>query len=147
MIMIILLIFASITISFTQQNDSVKVIKDSLLLINNNTLADDSLKYYKDYRDPFTAGLYSFIIPGLAFGQLYNKDYLRWAVRLGISGTCIGVSYFNFGNNKSYAIIFISALIYAGNWVTSIFEASRRANEINTYNKFKRNSNTRKIDK
>lgn len=114
-------------------NDSTYLLNDSIYVMN------DSLK--TSLKDPFLAGFYSFIVPGFAIGQLYNKDYLNWGIRFGVSATCLGVSYALLDSKKAPGIVAVCLLVYSINWVSSIFNASDRANEINSLKKYKRKKN------
>jgi hypothetical protein len=76
---------------------------------------------------PFLAGALSFIVPGAALGQFYNKQYLNFGIRVGISTLSIVwmlASYKDcnectyFGSSPAPLAIFIL------NWVTSIFDAA-----------------------
>ena len=80
----------------------------------------------KNY-SPFLAGALSFIVPGAALGQLYNKQYLNFGIRVGISTLSIVwmlASYKDcnectyFGSSPAPLAIFLL------NWVTSIFDAA-----------------------
>jgi len=101
----------------------------------NDSTTDTNERY--TLKDSFRSGLYSFILPGLALGQLYNEDYLNWGIRLGISAACFGVTYALIDTKKAPGVIAVSLLIYSINWVSSIFEASATAKKINLRNKYK----------
>jgi len=76
---------------------------------------------------PFLAGSLSFIVPGAALGQLYNRQYLNFGIRLGISAISIlgivlsgGVPH---SDGKGNDALIPLALLYAANWISSIFDA------------------------
>lgn len=97
-------------------------------------------------KSPFLAGGLSFFIPGLAFGQLYNKQPEKFFVHLGITGASVlgavlGIANFRFnvggqtsndGNTTIGPVIFlISAGVFAGNWIWSVVDAVISANDLN----------------
>ena len=50
---------------------------------------DNSRKDLKiENKNPFQAGIASFIVPGFAFGQLYNEQYDKFAIHVGITLGC-----------------------------------------------------------
>ena len=76
---------------------------------------------------PFMAGALSFIVPGAALGQIYNRQYLNFGIRLGISAISIlgivlsgGVPH---SDGKGNDALIPLALLYAANWISSIFDA------------------------
>ncbi len=75
---------------------------------------------------PFLAGTLSFIVPGAALGQLYNKQYLNFGIRLGISAIVVlgialtGVPY---SDGKGNDALIPLAILFVTNWISSIIDA------------------------
>lgn len=75
---------------------------------------------------PFLAGMLSFIIPGAALGQLYNKQYVNFAIRFGISTACVlgilitGLPVSESNGNNAFVPL---SLLFAANWITSVIDA------------------------
>ena len=107
--------------------------------LNTETLEQTEIfAQVKSEKDPFLAGTLSFIVPGAALGQLYNGQYLNWGIRFGISAACFGISYALSNSKKAPGIIAVALLVYAINWVSSIFDASHSAEEINLRERYRK---------
>ncbi len=105
-----------------------------------NTETPKQIKLFaqvKSEKDPFLAGTLSFIVPGAALGQLYNGQYLNWGIRIGVSAACFGISYALSNSKKAPGIIAVALLVYAVNWVSSIFDASSSAEKINLRERYR----------
>lgn len=98
--------------------NSIELIKDYSLTSKSSVSNNNS---------PILAGTLSFIVPGAAFGQLYNGQYINFGVRVGISALCItwlALSGTSLGSDGKVSAAFIPLLIlYTANWITSIFDA------------------------
>lgn len=76
---------------------------------------------------PFMAGALSFIVPGAALGQLYNKQYLNFGIRVGLSTLSIVwmlASYKDCNECTFFGSSPAPLAILLLNWVTSIFDAA-----------------------
>lgn len=110
------------------------------------------------YRNPTTAFLWSFILPGA--GQFYNGQYGKGLLMLGIDAAALGAVAL-FGTSSNYysdyygyeyyyseinSFYYIGLGIVAVNTLWSMFDAARSANKLNTKNglslNFKLNRNT-----
>lgn len=124
--------------------------------ISNNTLCEYQSV---DEKYPVYAGVVSFILPGLALGQLYNEQPKKFAVHISITGACVlvaalGIANFQFnvgggptqGNPTIGPLLFlISAGVFTGNWIWSVFDAVISANNVNKKVRLQKNR-TNKID-
>lgn len=75
---------------------------------------------------PFMAGALSFVLPGLALGQLYNGQYLNFGIRLGISAiSFVGIAaiILPVGESNGSDVFVPLAILYVANWITSIVDA------------------------
>ncbi len=76
----------------------------------------------------FLAGVLSFIVPGLALGQFYKKEYINGAVRVGISLLCVAWIGFSpsvgFGGGGNGDQLIIAGILFTANWICSIIDAS-----------------------
>lgn len=113
---------------------------------NQMTLSKD-LKY--EDKNPFQAGIASFIVPGFALGQLYNGRYDKFGIHVCISAGIVGITSLllskypvniDMGGTQRGDVgmtIFLSAaLLYIGNWIYSIVDSVITANKINKRNEY-----------
>lgn len=101
-----------------------------------------------DEKSPLLAGTLSFIVPGLALGQIYNDVEGKVYRHLGITLGCIvflgiasetkliklDVGGSGYGEEFFLGIV----VIYLGNWVWSVVDAVITANDINRQVKIQR---------
>ena len=98
-----------------------------------NCFLSDTAMIKFHHKNPFLAGSLSFILPGLAAGQFYNEEYLKFAVHAGISGICFLLFMHNFdvGGSGNGTVSGLSFIAYTFNWVFTIVDAVASANRIN----------------
>jgi len=79
-----------------------------------------------NYKSPVIAFLMSFIGPELAFGQLYNDQYLNFGIRVGITFASVIwmiADPWSIGHSKGGGSGIIGLALIALNWVSSFIEA------------------------
>jgi len=116
-------------------------------ITNSIHFSQKDLKY--EDKNPFQAGIASFIVPGLALGQLYNGRYDKFAIHIGISAGIVGITSILLseypvnldmeGNRRGdvgMTIFLSAALLYLGNWIYSIVDSVVTANNINKRNEY-----------
>lgn len=138
--LILLIIIFSITSSICQaQNSSELKLKNQ-----NNFIIDTTKRKIKlEERSPLLAGTLSFIVPGLALGQIYNEDYGKFGIHAGISagiflftiiagqsGWIEAPFYSGEGTpkeSKGQGLLAICVIAYLGNWLWSTIDAIHSA--------------------
>ena len=128
--------------------------KNQLSFKQNIPLFTDTTKNVQKLskKEPAIAGFLSFIAPGFALGQLYNGEEGKFLTHAIIGVTClttfiISAHFIEFdlnpggGNTSEHneknssniagALLFFSAVIFAGNYIITIADAVVSANNIN----------------
>jgi len=77
-----------------------------------------------EYKSPYLAGVMSFIIPGLPFGQLYNRQPVKALIHVGFT-VCsfIAAALAPGGGHPDYGGAIIGGSILAVNWIWSTTDA------------------------
>jgi hypothetical protein len=146
-ILLMAVIFIS-TSSFTyaQYLKELKV-KDTHSIFNDAITA----KQYTSEKSPLLAGSLSFIVPGLALGQIYNnvpsKIFRHLIISIGSFTLLMIAGEFGWfrldiacgANNHDTWIPYSLGLIYLGNWIWSVVDAVITANNINKKVRIKNN--------
>jgi hypothetical protein len=94
----------------------------------------DSQKINLCPKSPLLAGTLSFIVPGLALGQVYNGDYLKAILHTGISGAAFVMFASGMnpgGGSDKHGTAIAGFVLFLGNWIYSTFEAIASAENIN----------------
>jgi hypothetical protein len=127
--------------------------KNQLSLKQHSSLFIDTTKSVRKLteKEPALAGFLSFIAPGFALGQLYNGEQGKFITHAIIGVTCLSTfiisahfivfdlnpggntSDHNEKNNSNIAgaLLFFSAVIFAGNYIITIADAIVSASNIN----------------
>ncbi len=102
---------------------------DRTFFLNNKLQKPNSrFEAVSSQKSLLLAGTLSFIVPGAALGQFYKEEYLNGTIRLSIS--VLSAAWFfiapplNFEKGGSSSQKVIAAIIFAGNWIVSVFDAS-----------------------
>lgn len=106
----------------------------NLKLKETSLIFADSQKVNLTEKSPLLAGTLSFIVPGLALGQFYNRQILKGMLHVAISGLGIALFFsgFDMGGGHDYATMTtLGFLLYLGNWIYTTFEAVAAAEKIN----------------
>jgi hypothetical protein len=86
-----------------QNNDSIQIISDSILSLENKVIIKDTLSLKEEFSPiPKRAVIYSAIMPGL--GQVYNKKYWKLPI---LYGGFFGFTYAITWNNRYYRDYFV----------------------------------------
>ncbi len=120
---------------------------------NYPDISPKDLKY--EDKNAAYAGFISFVVPGLALGQIYNEQYQKFRIHLFISAgivilTSVLLSKYPVmidfqGSSKSDAgtkILLGGILLYAGNWIYSTVDAVISAIKINKKNEYLNKANS-----
>ena len=92
-------------------------------------------------KSPILAGTLSFIVPGFALGQVYNGEYMKAILYVGISGLAFALFASGFdvgGGSGEHPTAYAGFVLFLGNWFYSTFEAIAAAEEINKQVKLKK---------
>lgn len=139
-IILVIIIISFITGSLYSQYSS------PLKLNNEISFMKDSVKNTQklSYKSPAIAGCLSFFVPGAALGQIYNENYEKFALHLGISAAIFTFAIIGgqthlyelgFGDvgggpgkeGKREWIFTLCVLAYTGNWLWSTIDAIHSA--------------------
>jgi TM2 domain-containing membrane protein YozV len=133
----VLFLFVTLIISLTfAEGTSAQNLKHlPLLKEKHSILLIDTTPVKLHEKSPFLAGSLSFLLPGLAAGQFYNEEYVKFGAHVLVSALCIAffapsIDMGGGGNHSTAATLFIG--IYLFNWVLSTVDAV--ASEINRFN-------------
>ncbi|MGA2668068.1 MAG: hypothetical protein ABSF32_04020 [Ignavibacteria bacterium] len=131
--MLFLYVTLIISLTFSANAYSQNLKHSSVFIVNHSFLKIDSTPVKLHEKSPFLAGSLSFILPGLAAGQLYNEQYGKFLLHLGISGLCffLFTRSFGFGGDAGSTVSLLCFAGYLFNWVFTIVDAVASANRIN----------------
>lgn len=137
------IILVVLVLSFISSTINAQYIS-SLKLKQDLSLSKDSNKKALSEKSPLLAGILSFVVPGAAFGQIYNEDYGKFALHFGISAAIF--TFAIVGNQAGLYEIYVGdpgggtgkeakrdwifalcILAYTGNWIWSTIDAIHSA--------------------
>lgn len=131
LVLIMIFTFSQLTLA---QNYSKLSYKDKNVL-----LIDSSSNRVIEEKSPALAGFLSFIVPGVALGQLYNGQYLNTGIRIMVSLISV-IWFFNSahlidtgGGREGAWQPFVAFSIFTANWLSSVVDAVISANSINKH--------------
>lgn len=138
---LLILIIALSTLNVLAQKQSNFQLRPLLLEEKKDSIPSNQkhgLLSQIEYKNPLVSFLWSFSVPGLALGQLYNRQFVNFGVRVGITAlslTWIFASKISFeSSSKSGNQIIYAFVILATNWITSFIEAPFSSSAINRKN-------------
>ncbi len=123
---------------------NAQYLKEQKLKQNISSSKDTSQKLSE--KSPVLAGALSLVVPGFGLGQLYNGETGKFLTHTIISTACIstylltaGFGFFRIDAGGGHhdapvlsgILLFTAALVYAGNYIVSVFDAVDSAIRIN----------------
>lgn len=119
-----------VLMSFEEIAISQYKIQSDLRLKETNVLYKENPEFGQKEKSPALSGFLSFMLPGAAFGQFENEQYLDGAIRVMVS-LISGIWFFETahfidmgGTSRPGAWqVYAAASIFAANWISSVPDA------------------------
>jgi len=138
------ILFVLLVFIYSAGLTNAQYLNETKLRNTTGFLTDTTKKKIKlTEKSPLLAGSLSFIVPGLALGQIYNnvpsKIFRHLSISIGSFALLIIAGEFGWfrldiacgANNHDTWIPYSLIFIYLGNWIWSVVDAAVTANDIN----------------